>query len=279
MLLRGSALALLAFLALPAPGAVADETAAQKLFRKRLLNDSSVSKTVKQTLRNGGFVDRKIRFADLTGDTKSDAVLTVNQGGTAGRIALYVYSSHGVRMDDDGSASPLRIAYRHERLYRARARLRKAGEKRPNGAILFRRPIFDAGDTLADPAAWREVELRWRQKRKRFRRARTEVIDNVDSRYCSRTGDFCTRTLENKRGATYLELSSPSVSGRYTICVTTPAGNTDCQLFTLRRSGNVFLSRIRWAANFPNEGRGRYSVVWRLRDQQLGPALGFRRPK
>jgi len=277
MVLRAVAIALLAFLAIPAVPAAADETAPQKLFRKRLLNDRGVSKEVKRTLRHGGFVDRNIRFADLTGDTRDDAVLTVNQGGSAGRIALYVYSSHGSRADQGGTASPLRIVYKHQRLYRARASLRRMGTERPTGAIVFRVPIFDPGDILADPAGWRKVELRWRTRRGGFRRAKTTVVDNVRSSYCSKTRDFCTSTLKGQNGATYLELRSVSFSGRYTLCVTTPTGAQDCRAFTLRRNGDLFVSRVRWASNYPSEGRGRYFVTWRLGAQQLGPELGFRR--
>jgi hypothetical protein len=279
MVLRAVAIALLAVVAAPAVPAAAEETAPQKLFRKRLMNDRLVTKDVKRTLRNGGFVDRNIRFADLTGDTRSDALVTVNQGGSAGRIAVYVYSSHGSRMGQGGSASPLRIIYRKQTLYRARAGLKRATTERPNGAFTFRQPVFDPGDTLDDPGAWRQVEMRWRPKRSRFGREETKTIDNVRSRYCSKSGDFCTRTVEDKRGRTYLELETPSFSGRYFLCVTTPAGDTDCRAFTLRRSGDVFLSSVRWVANFPDEGRGRYGVTWRLGQQQLGPELGFRRPK
>lgn len=278
MVKRAVGIALLLFLAIPAVPAAAEETAPQKLFRKRLLSDRLVSKEVKSVLRHGGFVDRNIRFGDVTGDTRSDALVTVHQGGTAGRIAMYIYSSHGSRQGQGGSASPLRIVYRHQRLYRAKAAIKKMTAERPMGAVTFRQPFFDPGDTLADPAGWRQVELRWRPKRSRFRRAGTTVIDNVRSRYCSKTGDFCTRTSKNRNGAVYLELTSPSVSGRYFVCVTTPAGDTDCRGFTLRRSGDIFISSVRWRANFPDEGTGRYEVAWRLGQQQLGPPLGFRRP-
>jgi hypothetical protein len=275
MVLRAVAIALLACVAAPVAPAAAEQSAPQKLFRKRLMNDRLVTKEVKQTLRNGGFVDRNIRFGDVTGDTKSDALITVNQGGTAGKIALYVYSSHG-REGQGGSASPLRIIYRHQRLYRGRASIKKVSADRPMGAITFRQPIFDPGDILADPAGWRQVELRWRTSKSKFRRVETKVIDNVRSRYCSQTGDFCTRTSKDKRGRVFLELSSPSISGRYFLCVTSPTGEEDCRAFTLRRSGDMFISNVRWKANFPDAGTGRYSVIWRLGQQQLGPALGFR---
>jgi hypothetical protein len=261
----------------PAPPAAAEQTAAQQLFRKRLLSDRGVSREVKRVLRSGGFVDRRIRFGDVTGDGKSDALVLVNEGGTAGQIALYLYSSHGGSSDGAQQGS-LRLAYKHQGLYRARASLKRAGRDRPQGAVVFRTPVYDPGDILADPGAWKQTEVRWSVRRRRLRRVSTEILDNVDTRHCSRTGDFCTRTFKTVRGATYLELRTLSFRGRYTLCVTTPAKHTDCRAFTLRRNGDEWISRVRWAANFPDEGRGRYSATWQLGADRLGPSLGFRRP-
>jgi hypothetical protein len=268
MVRRSVAIAVLAAVLAPAAPAAGEESAPQKLFRKRLLRDAAVSREVKGVLRHGGFVDRNIRFSDLTGDGKSDAVVLVNQGGAAGRIALYVYSSHETR--------ELRVVYRNQHLYRARAKLRRAGPGRPHGSVVFRVPLYDPGDILSDPGAWRKVELRWRARRSLLRRFNTETIDNVRARYCSDDRDFCTRALKTAAGKVYLELRSISLHGRYTLCVTTPARHTDCRPFTLRRVGDEFVSRVRWTANFPDEGRGRYSVTWQLGPQRLGPPLGFR---
>ena len=278
MVLRAAAVALVALVALPAAPAAAEQTAPQKLFRKRLLNDRAVSAEIKNVLRNGGFVDRDIRFGDLTGDGKSDAVVMVNQGGSAGRIALYVYSSHRPRRSDGGGGTELRIRYKHQHLYRARASVKGMSESRPQGAVIHRTPIYDLGDELNDPAAIRVVEVRWRPRRNRFGVASTETVDRVRSRYCSRSGDFCTQTIKSRRGVIYLQLRSISFEGRYTLCVTPPGGGpADCRFFTLRRRGDRFVSQVRWAANFPDGGTGRYSVRWRLGPQKLGPALGFRR--
>jgi hypothetical protein len=277
MVIRATALALLLFVVAPAVPAGAEETRAQKLFRNRLLNDRDVSTDVKRVLRNGGFVDRDIRFGDLTGDGKSDALVLVNQGGSSGRIALYVYSSHRPRSDDGGGGDELRIRYKAQRLYRARARLKRPGPNRPRGAVVYRTPVYDPGDELNDPGATRVVEVRWRPRRSRFGVEERRVVDRVRKRFCSETGDYCTETIESRRGIVYLELRSLSFNGRYTLCVTPPDGNTDCRFFTLRRSGDRYISHVRWAANFPDRGAGRYRVVWRLGPDQLGPPLGFRR--
>src|SRR5256885_16342082 len=68
--------------------AVAQETPAQspqELFRDVLLKDADTTSGVKRLLRtNAGFVSPTPLFADLTGDGKSDAVVTVENGGAAG---------------------------------------------------------------------------------------------------------------------------------------------------------------------------------------------------
>jgi hypothetical protein len=277
MVPRAVALTVLAFLLVPAGAAVAEQSQAQKTFRKLLLRDRGVSAEVKQVLRNRGFVDRDIRFGDLTGDTRDDAVVLVNQGGSAGRIAIFVFSSHRNRRSDGGGGSELRIRYKNQHLYRARAGLKRMGADRPQGAVVYSTPVYDAGDELGDPGARKVVEVRWRPKRSRFGVASTRTVDRVRSRYCSPTGDYCTETIKSRRGIVYLELRSLSFNGRYTLCVTQPDGGpADCRFFTLRRSGDQFVSHVRWKANFPDGGTGRYSVVWKLGRQKLGPALGFR---
>jgi hypothetical protein len=277
MAIRVTALALLVCVLAPAVPAAAEQTQAQKLFRKRLLNDSKVKPEIKQVLRNGGFVDRDIRFGDLTGDGKSDALVLVNQGGSAGRIALYVYSSHRLRRGDGGGGDELRVRYRRQDLYRATARLKAASAERPQGAVVYKTPVYDPGDELNDPGARRIVEVRWRTRRSRFGVESTRVVDRVRTRFCSQTGDYCTETIESRRGRVFLEISSVSFNGRYTLCVTPPGGTADCRFFTLRRSGDQYVSHVSWQANYPDEGAGRYKVVWRLGAQQLGPDLGFRR--
>ena len=120
------------------------------------------------------------------------------------------------------------------------------------------------------------VEVRWRPRRNRFGVEERRTVDRVRSRFCAQSGDYCTETIKSKRGVVYLQLRSLSFNGRYTLCVTPPGGETDCRFFTLRRSGDRFVSQVRWSANFPDGGVGRYKVVWRLGPDQLGPPLGFR---
>ena len=280
MVKRVAALALLALAAVPAAPAAAEQTRAQKLFRNLLLRDTGVSREIKQVLRNGGFVDRDVRFGDLTGDGRDDAVVLVNQGGSAGRIGVFIFSSHRMRRNDGAGGNELRVRYKNQNLYRARARVKRMSAKRPLGAVVYSTPVYDPGDELADPGARRFVEVRWRPRRNQFRVVDRRVVDRVRSRFCARSGDFCTETLRSRRGVVYLELRSPSLEGRYTLCVTPPGRDAaDCRRFTLRRSGARFVSHVRWSTNFPNGGIGRYKVEWKLGTQELGPPLGFRVPE
>jgi hypothetical protein len=137
----------------------ARQTAAQRLFRAKLLRDEAVSRDVKIRLRKGGFVERKVVFSDLTGEGRSDAVVLVHSGGSAGSIALYVFSS--------GKGRALRVVYRNQRLYRATARVPHPGS-RLVGRVFYRVPAYEAGDELCCPTAYRETELRWSARLKRF---------------------------------------------------------------------------------------------------------------
>lgn len=277
MIRRIAAVALLTFAVVPAAPAAAEQTRPQKLFRNLLLKDPDVSRDIKRVLRNGGFVDRDIRFGDLTGDTRDDAVVVVNEGGSAGRIAVYIFSSHRARRDDGGGGSELRIRYKNQNLYRARASVRRMSAERPLGALVYNTPVYDPGDELSSPAARKIVEVRWRPRRNRFGVASRRTVDRVRSRHCASDGEFCTETIKSKRGVVYLELRSPTIEGRYTLCVTPPGRRAaDCRRFTLRRNGNRFVSHVRWSTNFPNGGVGRYAVEWKLGTQKLGPTLGFR---
>lgn len=99
-------------------------------------------------------MDRAIVFTDLTGEGKDDAVVTVHSGGSAGRIALYVFSA--------GTGTDLKIAYRNQRLYRAEARVASGPQ------LVYSVPMYDAGDDVCCPSAFRETALKWSASKKKF---------------------------------------------------------------------------------------------------------------
>ncbi len=151
--MRAAALAL-AFALASATSAGAAPTPAQRLFTQKLLASSAVAPSVKLTLEEGGFVSSGVLFADLNGDGKEDAVVTVDSGGSAGVIALYVLSAR--------AGKSLRIVYGNERLYRASARIN------PGPALVYVEPTYRDGDQLCCPSSYLETTLRWSAKGNRF---------------------------------------------------------------------------------------------------------------
>ncbi len=255
MVIRVTALALLLFVIVPAVPAAAEQTRAQKLFRNRLLNDRGVSADVKRVLRNGGFVDRDIRFGDLTGDGKSDALVLVNQGGSSGRIALYIFSSHKPRNNDGGGGDELRIRYKAQRLYRARASLKAREHQAPARRGRLQDARLRPGRRAERPGRdtrGRGALARAARRASAWRKGAWSIA--CASASARRRGDYCTETIKSERGRVFLELRSLSFNGRYTLCVTPPGGSTDCRFFTLRRNGDRYVSQVRWEANFPDGG-------------------------
>jgi hypothetical protein len=114
------------------------------------------------TLKKGGFVSSDVEFADLTGEGKDDAIVTVDSGGAAGIIAVYVFSA--------GSGKDLQVVYRNQRLYRATARIN------PGPALVYSVPQYKDGDELCCPSAYRETELKWNAKTKRFGVAQRRTV-------------------------------------------------------------------------------------------------------
>jgi hypothetical protein len=145
-----------------AGSASAKLTPAQKLFTQKLLDSPQVAHSIKVTLKKGGFVSSDVMFADLTGEGKDDAVVTVDSGGSAGIIAVYILSA--------GSGSNLQVVYRNQRLYRASARIN------PGPALVYTSPQYKDTDELCCPSSYRETELKWSAKSKRFGVAQRRTV-------------------------------------------------------------------------------------------------------
>jgi hypothetical protein len=117
-------------------------------------------------LKKGGFVSSDVLFADLTGEGKDDAVVTVDSGGASGIVALYVFSA--------GSGKDLKIVYRNQRLYRANARIN------PGPALVYVLPGFKDADELCCPSEYHETELKWSATKKRFGVAKRRTVLPTD---------------------------------------------------------------------------------------------------
>ena len=87
-------------------------------------------------------------FSDLTGDGKSDAVVTVENGGAAGAVAAYVLTAEG---SDSGA---LRVAFRNQSLYQ--------GHVRTSGpTVTVIDPIYARGDDVCCARHATERDYAW----------------------------------------------------------------------------------------------------------------------
>jgi hypothetical protein len=136
-------------------GAQAAAKSQTSFFRTLLLEDKKTASGVAKLLRTqAGFVESNVIFADLTGDSKSDAVVRVGTPGIAGTVAVYVFSTDGVKPDSKGNTK-LRAVYRNQTLYRAGAQVRP-------GALVLRVPKWKVGEEPCCPAVLTEREYLWR---------------------------------------------------------------------------------------------------------------------
>ena len=140
----------------------------QDLFKKVLLADPKLASGVKRLLNTGaGFVSPSPAFADLTGDGKSDAVVTVDNGGVAGTVAVYVLSAEGSAKGD------LRVMLRSQSLYQGRARV--------SGATLtIAEPVWARGDDVCCPRHASERDYAWDATKKAFVRQATRTVPLFD---------------------------------------------------------------------------------------------------
>jgi hypothetical protein len=161
----------LALAGIPAAVAAAQSTpttttvSPQSVFSKPLLADVKVTKQIKTLLTSkAGYIDPTPVFADLTGDGKVDSVVSVDAGGAAGAVAVYVLST-------DGSANgALKVVYRNQELYRATTSV--------SGSVLtIANPKWSAGDDLWDPKKIVQRTYEWKSSRKTLLRTGTTTID------------------------------------------------------------------------------------------------------
>jgi hypothetical protein len=147
----------------PASARVQQQTP-QALFRGVLLADAGTASGVKRLLStNAGFVSPAPVFADLTGDGKSDAVVTVENGGAAGAVAAYVLTAEGSAKGD------LRVAFRSQSLYQGRVRV-----SGPTLTVIL--PQYQRGDDVCCPRHAIERDYAWDASAKAFKRQATRTI-------------------------------------------------------------------------------------------------------
>jgi hypothetical protein len=161
-----SVLPLAAALALVAGGplARAEPTASQKVFTQKLIDDPKTSAGVKKMLQaKTAIVDPRSGFVDVTGDGRQDALILVSTGGSAGAIALYVFSTHGQTATGNDDQTSLKVVFRVQSLYDATLRISGTG-------LSILEPHFAKGDDLCCPNQLRERDYQFDAKALTFRR-------------------------------------------------------------------------------------------------------------
>jgi hypothetical protein len=162
--MRARILAVLLCLGLVAAASARAQQTPQDLFLAVLMKDPKTASGVKRLLRTGsGFVSPTPTFADLTGDGKSDAVITVEDGGAAGAVAAYVLSA-------DGAANgELRAVLRNQSLYQGRVRV-----SGPTVTVVA--PVYGRGDDVCCPVRAVERDYSWDAKSAVFLRRATRAV-------------------------------------------------------------------------------------------------------
>jgi hypothetical protein len=137
----------------------------QELFGRLIREDPRTTTAIRRLLASGaGFVTARPLFADLTGDDREDAVVTVATPGAAGVVAAYVLSADG------SPGGRLRAVYRNQRQYRLRIRL--AGMTMTLVAPRWRR-----GDDLCCPSTLVERDYAWSARLRAFVRRAERTVE------------------------------------------------------------------------------------------------------
>jgi hypothetical protein len=160
------------FVALALPGAASaqappeptpPEQTPQALFENLVVDDARTTATVKALLRSDAAYVGAPAFADLTGDGRMDAVVSVRVPGAAGTVAVYAFSSDG------RGADALRAIFRSQALYRATTRIAGA-------TLTVAQPRWARGDDLCCPAARTERDYVWAARTRTLRRSGEERV-------------------------------------------------------------------------------------------------------
>lgn len=152
-----------AVFAVAAPS-VGKPTESQTFFENALSSDAKVTPAIKQALAsNAGIIDPASGFTDVTGDGRPDALVFVTTGGAGGRIALYVFSTHG---QTGSSNTDLKAIYRSQGLYNASIRL-------SGTTITVIEPKYSKGDDIGSPKRTTERDYTWDGKTFTKRATRT----------------------------------------------------------------------------------------------------------
>jgi hypothetical protein len=146
---------------------VGKPTESQTFFENALAGDAKVTPAIKNALASdAAIIDPASGFTDVTGDGRPDALVFVTTGGAGGRIALYVFSTHG---QTGTSNTDLKAVYRSQSLYNASIKL--AGT-----TITISEPKYAKGNDIGSPSRTTERDYAWDGKT--FTKRATRILSN-----------------------------------------------------------------------------------------------------
>lgn len=107
--------------------------------------------------------------------------------------------------------------------------------------------------------------------------APSALAQHRPSSFCSESGDYCQFATKNRENIRYIVFRSFAHRGKVNVCVRAPDATRSCvkDRFTDANNDGVFVTRLRWSANFPNKGPGDYTVRWKQNGARTGKILGF----
>jgi hypothetical protein len=148
----------------------AQDVSPQELFGRLIMQDPRTTTAIRRLLTSGaGFVSSRPLFADLTGDEKDDAVVTVATPGAAGVVAAYVFSA------DRSPGGRLRAVYRTQLQYRLRVRL-------TGMTMTLVAPRWRRGDDVCCPSSLIERDYTWSARLRAFARRAVRTIERDSPR-------------------------------------------------------------------------------------------------
>jgi hypothetical protein len=140
-----------AVFAIVAPS-VGKPTESQTFFENALSADPNVTPAIKTALStDAAIIDPASGFTDVTGDGRPDALVFVTTGGAGGRIALYVFSTHGQTSTNN---TDLKSIYSNQSLYNGTIKL-------SGTTITLVEPKYSKGDDIGSPRRLTERDYVW----------------------------------------------------------------------------------------------------------------------
>lgn len=98
----------------------------------------------------------------------------------------------------------------------------------------------------------------------------------VDS-YCSPSGDYCTSVIKKQNGTIAFRIRAfANYWGAATACVRKQTRVCHTRQ-PVQDSHGIFIWRISWQDNYPDQGPGKYTVAWRADGGRIGHLLHFHR--